>query len=204
MSQGANNTAERCVFEAQLEEYRTLRTEILHRIELQYRITNYSIALFTGVLAAIVAIIGREIIGRSQYFIILVIPWIFYSLALAYREQDFLIANLAKYINTELIPKIASTFDVNEDKVFGWEEFLRRRTKWGLIDLIRANIRYIFLFLPNSIFLLMFFYLISRSEVNSGWLFLEKLFFAIDILIFIDPILISLSTTKKYAEIARK
>lgn len=203
MTKETSNIADRCVFEAQLEEYRSLRTEILHRIELQYRITNYAIALFAGVLTVVVSIIGSGIIDRNLYFIILVTPWFFYIFALAYREQDFLIANLARYINTELTPKIASTFGVNDDNVFGWEQFLRRRTKWSLVDLIRANSRYTFLFLPNLVFLIIFLYFTLLFEGSSGWAIYEKLLFAVDILMFIDPILIAISTTKKYAEIAK-
>lgn len=202
MTKETSNTADRCVFEAQLEEYRSLRTEILHRIELQYRITNYAIVLFAGILTVVVSIIGSKIIGRNLYFIILVIPWFFYIFALAYREQDFLIANLSRYINTELTPKIASTFGVNDDKVFGWEQFLRRKAKWSKVDLIRANSRYTFLFLPNLVFLLMFLYLTLPLEC-SGWAIYEKLLFVVDILMFIDPFLIAKSTTKKYAEIAK-
>lgn len=200
------NDNDKCVFEAQLEEYRALRTEILHRVELQYRITNHSIALFAGLLTVVVSIIGSKIINRSQYSIVLIIPWIFYVFALSYREQDFLIANLAKYINTELTSKIASTLGLSDNRVFGWEEFLRHTTGWSLVDLIRANSRYIFLFLPNLVFLLIFLYFTLLLEVSSVWTIYEKLLFAVDILIFIDPILIFIctkSTSKKYAEIAK-
>ena len=192
-----------CVFEAQLEEYRALRTELLQRVELQYRITNYTIALFAAMLTVVVSIIGSDIIGRNQYFFVLIIPWIFFILALAYREQDFLIANLAKYINTELTPRIASTLSVNDNKIFGWEEFLRTKTKWSIIDLIRANCRYGFLFLPNLVFLSFFLYLTSDSGANSGWTIYEKILFSADILLFIDPILVTISTTKEYAKIAK-
>lgn len=204
MTEEARHVSDRGVLDVQLEEYKALRTEILHRVELQYRITNYALTVFVGVLTAVVSIIASDIISRNQYFIMLVIPWIFYIFPLVYREQDFLILSLAKYMNTELRPRIASTLVVDSDVVFGWEQFLRRETRWSLADLVRANSRYIFLFLPALVFLLLFVYFTLSTEMSSGWLIYEKVLFVADALVFVDPIAVSISTTKKYAEIAKK
>lgn len=194
----------RPIFETHLEEYKALRAEILHRLELQYRITNYAAVLFIGTLTAVVSIVGSGVITRNLYFIILIIPCVFYVFALAYREQDFMIINLAEYINIELTPQIADALCIDNEKIFGWDRFFRGKVKWSLIDLIRGNSRYIFLFMPNLIFLFIFFYFTVSLNEGIGWAIHEQLLFAGCLLMLIDPILVIISTTKRYIGIAKK
>ena len=198
MTKELGNVSDKDVFETHLEEYRTLRTEILQRLEFQHRITNYAVALFVGILTAIVSIIGSGIIDRNQYFIILIIPLIFYFFAFAYREQDFMIIKMAEYINSKLKPKIENLLDVEPGIILGWDKFLRHKTKWSLFVIFRGNIRYIFLFLLNFIFILTFYMIVDFELTN-----VERIIVVIDILMFIDPVVVTLYIHRKYEEIIK-
>ena len=194
----------RSLIEVQLAEFSTLRSEIMHRVELQHRITNYAVVLFVGALGAVVSATRLEIITADDYFIMLILPLIFYVFALAYREQDFLIAGLAMYINSKLRPRMAGTLGVNGDVILGWEDYLRRETRWTPVDLLRANSRYLFLFLPNVVFVAIFVYLRSQSEAESAWAIHERFLLGLNLFVLIDPLGISIATTRRYFRIPSK
>src|SRR5215208_5175457 len=139
-----------------LEEFRVLRAEILQRIQLQHNIVTFSLTLLALSLTTLGSLISLKIVDEQEYFVLLIIPFAFYAFPLAFREQDFMISTAAKYINTDLRKRLADSVKVEESKILAWDAYLWDPVRWTGWDLIRANSRYAFLFLPNVLFIVLF------------------------------------------------
>ena len=194
-----NENLNRLIYNAQLEEYKCLRAEILDRLKFQLQITNYAITIIAILFSIILTAIGKEIISRDQYYIVLLLPWIFIFFAFTYREQDFLIIKLAKYINTDLKPKIEKVHGIKKNIIFRWEDFYRGE-KWSIYEILRGNSKYIFLFFPNLIFVIIFWLAVLNSE-NPTLKSYEILLIIIDIFLFITSFLGSKGIHNKYKEV---
>lgn len=192
------------LLEAQMEEYRSVRAEILTRVELQHRITNYLLlvvgAIITGAFARG---LNDDFISRDFYFVLLVVPLILYPFALMYREQDFIIANLAKYVNTELRQRVARTTQVkDQSRVFGWDDFFRPKV-WTVFSILRGNTRYYILFLPTILFVGLYVFLLSRPDVQDAHLRIhEWILISLNFLLLVDPLISTVVTTREYMRIS--
>jgi len=141
------------ILQASLEEYKTLRSEIMLRIRLRQSLLNYSILIFSGLLTlSAAAFSGRFDITISediQIIIFLIIPWLFYPLALIYFRQDLFIAVLAGCIEHKISPKINKLLNATAHK-WEWEGYIHTFRK-SFFQKILAAIRYIPLLLPSLI-----------------------------------------------------
>ena len=120
MKEKNNNSGNRQVH---LEEYRTLRAEILLRLENQYKVTQLGLALFSAFLALVGFIVSEGLVNmehpRLFIRILFTAPIPFGLILWAYQEQNFFISAIGDYLNNVLAPKIG----------IGWENyFAQRRT----------------------------------------------------------------------------
>jgi len=141
-----------------LEEYRTLRQEIVTRMQLQHNFVHIAILLFGGflgffgVLAARLSTSGEsgvlQLLHLSDTFlwVLLVIIPIYWFFILVYFRQDVYILGLARCIEEELAPRVRCA-NRPASKAFSWERFvvdnMRRRG-----DSFLAGSRYVVLSIP--------------------------------------------------------
>ena len=111
-----------------LEEYRTVREEILLRLKERNTIVRYILLLISALIVAIWQISSSEVQPQKTLVIFLVIiPTIFFLLALIYCWHDIMIARLANYNNKILRPKLA---EVCQNKnILAWEKYLHKQRK---------------------------------------------------------------------------
>ena len=141
------------ILQASLEEYKTLRSEIMQSIRLRQNMINYSVLIFTGILTLTAAVYsGRfelNITEDVQIIIFLIIPWLFYPLALIYLRHDLLIAVLASCIEHKISPKINKLLNTVDHK-WEWEGYIHTFRKSSHQKFL-AGVRYIPLLLPSFI-----------------------------------------------------
>ena len=174
------------ILQASIEEYKTLRSEIMLRIRLRQSLLNYSILIFSGLLTLSAAVLsGRFDIHISediQIILFLIIPWLFYPLALIYFRQDLFIAVLAGCIELKISPKINKLLNATAHK-WEWEGYIHTFRK-SFFQKILAAIRYIPLLLPSLISLFCSYSVLSQKFKSD---FLNEYEFSIlkfDIVIF--------------------
>lgn len=147
--------------EIRKEEYKTLREEILRRLDYQYRLIHFSILLFSSFLAlvALVSEIRFIELSISGYFIfLLIVPIPFYLIILSYQEQNYFISSIGYYINNELEPKISM---FTNQKLLGWEDFIASRRKF-LHDFLTGS-KFLFLNLFALTPLILAAYIINQE-----------------------------------------
>ena len=141
------------ILQASLEEYKTLRSEIMQSIRLRQNMINYSVLIFTGILTLTAAVFsGRFELNTTedvQIIILLIIPWLFYPLALIYLRHDLLIAVLASCIEHKISPKINKLLNTDDHK-WEWEGYIHTFRKSSHQKFL-AGVRYIPLLLPSFI-----------------------------------------------------
>lgn len=125
-----------------LEEYRTVREEILLRLKERNIIVRYILLLISALIIAIWQISNSEAEPQKTLVIFLVIiPVIFFLLALIYCWHDIMIARLANYNNKILRPKLV---DIYQDKnILAWEKYLHKQRKslfWKLMSFLNRLI----------------------------------------------------------------
>ena len=194
------------ILQASIEEYKTLREEILLRIRLRQNLTNYSILIFTGLLT-IFTIISSERFGINigiskdiQVFILLVIPWLFFPLALLYLRHDLFIAALADCIEHRISPKIKDLLKIKNSKhikdlnIWELEPYIHNFRKSFLQKLLAA-IRYVPLLMPSLISMAYSYTIIYQDKAISVMIKYKFIIFKINIVIFIIVVLLIIFTT---------
>ena len=159
------------ILQTSLEEYRTLRAEIMLRIRLRQNITNYAVLIFTGLLTFFAVVLSERLninISKDmQAIILLIVPWLFYPLALLYLRHDLFIAALAGCIEHKISPKINKLLNIGDNKhvkrrIWEWETYIHTLRK-SLSQKILAGIRYIPLLLPSFISLVYSYFVLSQK-----------------------------------------
>jgi len=141
-----------------LEEYRTLRQEIVTRMQLQHNFVHIAILLFGGFLGFFGVLAARlstprklaalQLPALSEKFlwVILVIIPIYWFLILVFFRQDTYILGLARCIEEKLAPRVKHA-NRPASEGFSWERFvvanMRRRG-----DSFLAGSRYVVLSIP--------------------------------------------------------
>lgn len=167
-----------------LEEYKTIRTEILARVAAQQNLTQYAVILIGASLPY-----STVVIERQEFVALLVVPLILIPLCWLFLREDTMIMSLSTYVSTELGPNIkrvktetlASFRDIT---VLDWETFrarthFRSGTALSLFHRFLAFIRY-YLSLGPSIGAIVAFYVYMNSR---PWHAYDYALFTIDIVL---------------------
>lgn len=199
-----------------LEEYKTLSTQILKRVEFQQKLLNYQL-----VAAGIVATIGVRFIGldagviinsvSARYFLLLS-PLVFLFFSWSFSNHDIMIVSLARYINKELRKKIQCLLQGEE--VFSFEEFLQqerqiRGEKFGILPVLGEE--YLLpLVVPGillTIYIAFFFFQdLSKMLETKDQILLyisQVVLFIIDMFFFIRTIQLKINVGKNYLRILK-
>ena len=165
------------MLQACLEEYKSLRAEIMLRIQLRQNLINYVVLIYTGALTFSAAVffekLDIKISNDIQVFILLIIPWVFYPLALIYFRHDWFIAALAGYIEHEISPKMYKLINLSDNnniikkRIWKWEIYIHAIRK-SLYQKILAGVRYIPFLLPCLISILLSYDRVFRITACSS------------------------------------
>jgi hypothetical protein len=125
-----------------LEEYRNLSDQILKRVDFQQRLLNYQILLVGIIITAGVSLLSLDDTPSNaisvRYFLLLS-PLPFYFLSWSFSNHDIMIVALARYINTDLRPRIKRLIggkDVLRFEDFLQEERKQRSEEFGILPII--------------------------------------------------------------------
>lgn len=141
-----------------LEEYRSLRQEIVARMQLEQNFLHIAILLFGACLGFFGALVARsptqvgagalKVLGLSETFlwILLVIIPAYWFFVLAYFRQDLYILGLAQCIEEKLAPRVRCTKRPTR-KAFSWERFVVENMRTP-VDYVLAGSRYVVLSIP--------------------------------------------------------
>lgn len=113
-----------------LEEYKNLSGQISKRVDYQENLLNYQILLMGIIVTAGVSFLSFGCTlnsGVSVLYFLLLAPIPFYVLSWSFSTHDINIVRLAKYINTELRPKIKKL--IGSADILRFEDFLSEERK---------------------------------------------------------------------------
>jgi len=148
-----------------LEEYKTLRQEILIRLDQQNRLSHYAVVLFSIFLTVTALIINSGINTQKENLgliisILLLSAIPFIMLVWAYQETNFFVSRIGQYINKFLVPLV--NINSNKVKMLMWEDFLARRRNFDH-DILTGS-RFLFLNIFVFIPMLLSLYIIYRYD----------------------------------------
>lgn len=120
-----------------IEEYRSLREEILARLQVQQRLTEFGLVLFTVFLLAIsYAVLTDRVTSQNATTLstlVLAASLPFNLLLWAHQEQNVFISLMGHYLNKHIKPVLE----------IGWEDFLSEQRK--LAHNLVTHSRFVFL-----------------------------------------------------------
>ncbi|MDY7004469.1 MAG: hypothetical protein SWX82_11050 [Cyanobacteriota bacterium] len=124
-----------------LLEDNKLKEEQVKRIAFRDQIIYLTLGIFGGILSFALS-------NKTNFYALLVIPWICLILGWTYLVNDEKISAIGKYIRLTLTEKIkAQIGDTNIESIFGWEIFHRsdeRRRRRKIEQLIIDEITFVF------------------------------------------------------------
>ncbi|NET40708.1 hypothetical protein [Okeania sp. SIO2B3] len=124
-----------------LLEYEKLKDEQLKRIAFRDQIIYLTLGIFGGILSFALS-------NKTNFYALLVIPWVCLILGWTYLVNDEKISALGKYIRLTLTEKIKAQIDDSDiESIFGWEIFHRsdeRRRRRKIEQLIIDEITFVF------------------------------------------------------------
>jgi hypothetical protein len=129
--------------EFMLEEYRTLRKEILNKMDKQYNILSLGVGGITVIFGAI--------FSYKAYLLLFVLPFLIFANAFIYLTETRAIINAGKYIK-ELESKLYAADSM------GWEHFLSKHKS-------RKKIYMLFEYAMDLIFLTLYSFCVVGAEV---------------------------------------
>jgi len=122
-------------------EYQKLKDEQLKRIAFRDQIIYLTLGIFGGILSFALS-------NRTNFYALLVIPWVCLILGWTYVVNDEKISALGKYIRLTLTEKIKAQIDDSDiESIFGWEIAHRsdeRRKRRKIQQLIIDEITFVF------------------------------------------------------------
>jgi hypothetical protein len=159
------NSVLRFEYELLLAEYQSLREEIISRLSIQQQIINFSIAVIATMFAItqLLPLIRSDLIIRLVPLTYPLLSITFSAFALMYAEQDFLVVDIATYINSRLRPRIEALLfqlpNINP-KIWEWEEFRGethyRTGRYSLVYHVMSAARYMVMIIPSYGLLLIY------------------------------------------------
>jgi hypothetical protein len=162
-----------------MEEYKSLTSEMLKRIEFQERILSYTVLI----LGAFMTILSTDWAKNNYNLLLLLAPMAFYALGLVYAFNDNSIINIARYINKFLRSHLKNL--LNDDHILGYEDYQysqRVKSSHKTLGVISSLLQGSFPILVPVTVLSYFLYLnkglycVSRSELVT---FIFDVFFGI-------------------------
>lgn len=124
-----------------LLEYEKLKEEQVKRIAFRDQIIYLTLGIFGGILSFALS-------NKTNFYALLVIPWICLILGWTYLVNDEKISAIGKYIRLNLTEKIkVQTGETNIESIFGWEIVHRsdeRRKRRKIEQLIIDEITFVF------------------------------------------------------------
>jgi len=176
-----------------LEEFKALREEILLRMKERNATVNYILLLISALIVAIWQIPGRIEPEKTFIIFLLIIPVIFFFLALIYCWHDLMIASLGGYINQILRPNLIKV--CHHEDILGWERYLQRRSKslsWKIMSFFNRLI----LVVPIPISTISLFTLMKPQIFKTAGITLA----IFDLLLFITILILFLWIDRVYAK----
>ena len=167
------NSPLRFEYEVLLTEYRSLREEITIRLSNQQQIINFSIAIIAAMFAItqLLPVIRSNLIAQLLPLIYPLLSIIFSAFALMYADQDFIIADIATYINQHLRQRMQTILDKipnTNPKVWEWDEYRSkahyRKVMASPFYYIMSLARYLVMIIPSIG--LIFIYSLSREGTD--------------------------------------
>jgi len=213
------------IFEIYLEEYKTLRNEILSRIDFRQRVINYQL-IFTGIISTLflnyLKLDNLSDNNPDVTFVklfLLLSPIFYYAFSWSFASHDIIIATLAKYINKELRPRIIKLCKISKNQnILGWDDYLnndRERTfsSLGVLAYVacEALLPLILPVISLLIYILNFlkidynsFIVTSNTIMGEGKVLVQIILvlFLLDVLLLIPTIILKIYILKRYREIS--
>ena len=105
-----------------LTEYSSLINHISTRVNLRHNIIRFSVLVSTGFIGITGWIYQYN--AKELSIILLIIPFLFYTLALLMLENDFIIIGLTAYIYYVLRPRIKEQLGLTSEDVLNYDKLL--------------------------------------------------------------------------------
>ncbi len=204
-------------YEIDLEEYRTLRSEIMHRIQMQFQVIAAEVVLVGAAVPFIPTLLESQRFGMF-----LVAAPVYLGLGWLYFEQDTWIAQAATYLNSEVRSKLAKAL-VKEDaieqgaenaagplgRILRWEDFrnemLFKRTSGVVFLAMMLFFRLVLAAGAGSAAMYAFVYFSSLNpSTRQPWQWVDTVLFGFDSLLAIIVILTAIRTVYQYSRIRVK
>ncbi|MEH1826729.1 MAG: hypothetical protein V7L22_15420 [Nostoc sp.] len=147
------------ILEVYLHEYEKLKEEQAQRIGFRDNMLYVTLGVFGAILSFALS-------GSSNYYALLVIPWVCLILGWTYLINDEKISAIGRYIRYTLVNKIQElTGNADIESIFGWEIAHRndkRRFQRKIEQLIVDEITFV---LSGMVALLAFWLLVSQPPL---------------------------------------
>ncbi|MFB2877749.1 hypothetical protein [Floridanema aerugineum] len=148
------------MLEVYLKEYEKLKDEQTQRIGFRDNLLYVTLGVFGAVISFALA-------NKTNYYALLVIPWVCLILGWTYLVNDEKISALGRYIRLNLVEKIKEqTGHTDIESIFGWEivhRSDRRRKRRKIEQLIIDEITFVF---SGVIALVAFRFLVTQFPVT--------------------------------------
>ena len=188
-----------------LEEYKSLRSEIEARLGYQHSLLNWALVFLVAIIGIIFSYptILNTLAGMNLQWVFLFIPLIFLFIAFAYQEQYYMIADLGRYLNVKLRPKVCLLLGITEEEVFAWEDYLGElRQNTSLLEGIACNARYILLIVISTIWWL-FYILATLIYLKISWGVADWILLVVDVLLIGVTIYLYFPITVRFRKIIK-
>jgi NADH:ubiquinone oxidoreductase subunit 6 (subunit J) len=166
-------------YEVLLEEYRTIRAEIIERLSNQQQIINFSLGLIAATFAVSQLLPRLDTVDgvfRSLRALYPFLSLLFSAFALMYLEHDVMMAYLGHYINRRLRPRLrdvilqASSHSVD---VLTWDVFRGDvHIRIGLATTFHASMslaRYAVMIVPSVMLIVLHIRLALDEPILARW-----------------------------------
>ncbi|MEH1945199.1 MAG: hypothetical protein V7L01_33980 [Nostoc sp.] len=172
------------ILEVYLHEYEKLKEEQAQRIGFRDNMLYVTLGVFGAILSFALS-------GSSNYYALLVIPWICLILGWTYLINDEKISAIGRYIRHTLVNKIQElTGNADIESIFGWEIAHRsdkRRFRRKIEQLIIDEITFV---VSGIVALLAFWFLVPQPPLAVNILCVVELvlliILAVEIFIYAD------------------
>ncbi|OHB57079.1 MAG: hypothetical protein A2173_04090 [Planctomycetes bacterium RBG_13_44_8b] len=197
-----NNNSSIQELSVHMEEYKTLRDEILKRIEFQHNFLNYyliALGIVASAGATIAVTFNDDNISKIMPWFLLGSPWVFFFFSWSFSNEDIMIVCSARYINQVLRPKITAI--LKGRKILEFEDFLYQERN------IRRNFLIVpifvgeYILLPPIVLIVIYSAYYLTSTCGNDW---GKVLFVVDIFAVLITIVLRIIAGINYNRILRE
>jgi len=192
-----------------IEIYRTLSSDIAHRVDLQHKLLNFHM-VFLGITSAAVIRFHGEIGNTEKFLFLVTVPLFLMFFTWAHTHHDIMILTYAKYLRIHINPRIKEISGMMN--ILEFEDFLMRERKKPFAILSIVGGEYNLAIFTSFVAIL--FGLVQAYELVIGngsfdifeWQFSQKIFvvFLIEMLLLIATIWLRLRVAYMYMRIDRR